>query len=77
MIIFFLVAAMMLALALAFVLIPLLKPRRDDLSQISDESSNVSICKFGMKCFEIHGADIFENLCHRTLLFLTQMLNYA
>lgn len=43
MIIFFLVAAIMLAVALAFVLIPLLKPRRPGAPEISDESSNVSI----------------------------------
>ncbi len=43
MVIFFLVAAVMLAVALAFVLVPLLKPRLSDAPQISDAVSNVSI----------------------------------
>ena len=43
MIIFLLVAALMLAIALAFVLVPLLRSRRTDIAQISDESSNISI----------------------------------
>ena len=43
MIIFFLVAALMLAIALSFVLVPLLRPRRATFVQISDEYSNITI----------------------------------
>ena len=43
MIIFFLVAALMLAIALSFVLVPLLRPRRAAFVQISDEYSNITI----------------------------------
>lgn len=43
MIIFFLVAALMLAIALSFVLVPLLRPRRAAFVPISDEYSNIAI----------------------------------
>ena len=43
MIIFFLVAALMLAIALSFVLVPLLRPRRAAFAPISDEYSNIAI----------------------------------
>lgn len=43
MIIFFLVAALMLAIALSFVLVPLLRPRRAAFVPISDEYSNITI----------------------------------